>query len=71
MGRVHAVRIPPRAGLPKGILLLSVYAPLQIRAQEVVREQFVSLMLELTHGLDLQIPTFLLGDFNGSVDPPP
>lgn len=70
MGRVHAVRVPPRPGLPRGILLLTVYAPLQVRAQEAVREQFVSLMLEVTHGLDLQVPTFILGDFNGSVDPP-
>ena len=69
MSRLHATRLPPRPGLPHGILLLTVYAPLQIRAQAVVREQFVSLMLEVSHSLDLQVPTFLMGDFNGSVDP--
>ena len=26
-------------------------------------------MLEVTHALDLQVPTLLMGDFNGSVDP--
>lgn len=67
--RLSAVRLPPRIGLPKGLLLFSIYAPLQVRAQALVREQFVSLVLEVTHGLDLQTPTLLLGDFNGSADP--
>ena len=26
-------------------------------------------MLEVTHSMDMQIPTFLMGDFNGSCDP--
>ena len=53
LGRLHAVRWPPRIGLPLGILILSVYAPLQIRTQSVARAQFVSMVLELTHGLDM------------------
>jgi exonuclease III len=69
MSRLSAVRLPPRPGLPHGLLLLSVYAPLQIRAHVVAREQFVSLVLEVTHSLDMQTPTLLLGDFNGSADP--
>ena len=71
MGRLHGIRVPPpRAGLPHGLLLFSAYAPLQIRAQSVVRDQFVNLMLEVVHSLDMQTPTILFGDFNGSVDPP-
>ena len=70
MGRLHAVRLMPRTGLQQGILLLSIYAPLQVRAQRVLREQFVELLLEVTHALDMQTPTLLLGDFNGSADPP-
>ena len=70
MSRLHAVRVAPRPGLPHGVLLFSVYTPLQVRAQQAVRAQFVSLMLELCHTLDMQVPTLLLGDFNGSADPP-
>jgi exonuclease III len=70
VGRWHGVRLAPRLGLPLGLLLLSVYAPLQVRAQQGAREAFVSLVQEVTHGLDMQVPTLLLGDFNGSADPP-
>ena len=28
------------------------------------------MMLEVTHGLDMQVPTLLMGDYNGAVDPP-
>ena len=69
MGRLHGVRLEPRAGLPRGLLLLSVYAPLQVRAQQVLRGQFAAMLLEVTHTLDMQIPTMLMGDFNGSADP--
>ena len=27
-------------------------------------------MLEVVHGLDMQVPTIIFGDFNGSADPP-
>ena len=69
LGRVHAVRVAPRLGLPRGLLLLSVYAPLQTRQQAVERGKFVAAMQEITHDLDLQEPCLLLGDFNGSVCP--
>ena len=69
VGRLHAARVMPRPGLPQGVLLLTVYAPLQVRAQLVAREQFVGMMLEVVHGLDMQTPTLLMGDFNGSADP--
>ena len=70
MGRLHGVRLPPRVDLPHGLLLLSIYSPLQMRAQSVVREHFTTLMLEVVFGLDMQIPTIIFGDFNGSADPP-
>ena len=59
----------PRPGLPRGLLLFTVYAPLQVRAQSAAREQFVALMQQVVHALDMQIPTLVMGDFNGSVAP--
>ena len=67
--RLHAVQIPPREGLPHGLLLLSIYAPVADRSQQVERDRFNLAMLQLTHELDLQIPTLLMGDFNGSANP--
>ena len=67
--RIHAVRLPPRPGLPLGLLMLSVYAPLPGHAQQLQRSQFNSALLDLTCSLDLQQPTLLLGDFNGSILP--
>ena len=68
-GRLHGVRLEPRLGLPRGLLLLSVYAPLQTGHARVERRKFVDAFLQVTHHLDLQIPTLLLGDFNGSAIP--
>ena len=68
-GRVHGVRLAPRVGLPRGLLLLSIYAPLQIRQAQVDRQKFTDALAQVTHELDLQIPTLLLGDFNGSAVP--
>ena len=69
VGRLHVVRLAPRRGLPHGRLMLSVHAALQVRAQQQVRQRFVSAVLEVAHGLDMQVPTLILGDFNGSADP--
>ena len=66
--RLHAIRLPPRPGLPLGLQLFTVYAPLAIQALE--RTRFDAAMLEFTHTLDMQVPTLLLGDFNGSICPP-
>jgi exonuclease III len=68
VGRLHAVRLAPRPALPRGLLLLSIYAPLQPQTAERVR--FNRALLEVTHTLDLQTPTLLLSDFNGSICPP-
>ena len=65
--RLATVQLPPRPGLPRGLLLVSLYAPLS--TQPVDREQFVLAMLEFTHTLDMQVPTLLLGDFNGVLCP--
>ena len=67
--RLHAIRLEPRPGLPRGLVVLSVYAPLQVRQQGVERKKFVDSLQQLTHHLDLQVPTLLLGDFNGSAVP--
>ena len=65
MRRLSAVQLPPRPGLPRGLTLISIYAPLL--TQPIERERFVLAMLQLTHGLDMQTPTLLLGDFNGTL----
>lgn len=67
MRRLHGVRLAPREGLPLGLLVLSLYAPLH--NQEAERACFDNAMLDLVHALDMQVPTILLGDFNGSANP--
>ena len=66
MCRLHAVLVPPRPGLLLGLRVFSVYAPLR---RDPTRDEFTRLFLELVAMLDMQIPTLLLGDFNGSVSP--
>ena len=53
VGRLHVVQLPPRRGLPRGLLLASVYAPLQVRQQAAHRQKFVEALLAFTHILDL------------------
>ena len=67
--RLHALRLPPRPGLPHGLLLFSIYAPLAEHYLEVERAHFAASFIEFTHQLDMQVPTLLLGDFNGSFCP--
>ena len=66
MQRVHAVQVPPRPGLSLGLRLFTVYAPLQ---QDETRGVFNAAFLEMVATLDMQVPTLLLGDFNGTVHP--
>ena len=63
MGRWHAIRVAPRPDLPHGLLLASIYAPLESTRRGADRMQWNALMLEHLHGLDMQIPTLLLGGF--------
>ena len=66
--RVSVVDIPKRADLPNGFRLVSVYAPV---ANDRARcEVFCRHLMSWVASLDMQVPTLLLGDFNGSVDPP-
>ena len=65
--RLHGIRLAPRPGLPHGILLLSIYAPL--REQGDVRACFDEALMEVMHALHMRLPTLLMGDFNGSVCP--
>ena len=69
MRRLHAVKLAPRPGIPRGLLLLSVYAPLQERQHAVDRSKFTDALLAVTHTLDMQVPTLLMGDFNGALIP--
>ena len=66
MARVHAVMVPPRPGLAAGLRIFSVYAPLQ---RDPGRDVFTAAFLEMVACLDMQIPTLLLGDFNGTISP--
>ena len=68
-GRWHAVRLAPRSDLPHGLLLVTIYAPLESQRHGMEREQWQELMQEHLHALDMQIPTLLLGDFNGALFP--
>ena len=69
MGRLHAVRLGPFPTLPHGLLIVSIYAPLQEHGQATLRERFVNAFQEFSHVLDMQVPTLLVGDFNGSLNP--
>ena len=51
------------------MLLFSIYAPQWRDGQQVERAQFTQSLLEVTCQLVMQIPTLLLGDFNGSALP--
>ena len=66
-GRIHAVFLGRRPGLPDGLLVFTVYAP--VPEATAKKAAFVVYMLELVRSLDMQVPTLLLGDFNGSVIP--
>ena len=65
--RLHGVVIPRRPGLPHGMRIFTVYAPL--RRYPALREAFDRDFLDLIFSLDLAVPTLVLGDFNGSVEP--
>jgi hypothetical protein len=60
------VLVPPREGLPLGLRLFSLYAPLE---RDPTLEAFSHEVAAWVATLDLQVPTLILGDFNGSVDP--
>ena len=51
------------------MLILTVYAPLQVKQQAEERRKYVEALADVTHQLDMQEPVLLVGDFNGSVCP--
>jgi endonuclease/exonuclease/phosphatase family metal-dependent hydrolase len=65
MGRIHVVRIPDADGSGH-LRVVSVYAPLKMGEE---KEQFAEIMAEMLSEWDMQEPTLLVGDFNGSVNP--
>ena len=67
--RLYAVRLAPRQGLPLGMLFFSLYAPMQGHGLELLRSQFADALMEVVHALDMQVPTLLMGDFNGVLCP--
>ena len=66
MGRIHAVRVPDAEG-PGGLRVVSVYAPLAKSTEE--RRAFGAAMWDMVVEWDMQEPTLLVGDFNGTVSP--
>ena len=66
MARLHGILVPRRPALPLGLRIFSVYAPLP---RDPGREAFNGTFLEFVAALDMQVPTLLLGDFNGTVAP--
>ena len=58
-----------RSSRGRGLLLMTLCAPLQTRQQQIERGKFAEALQEVTHILDLQEPVLLLGDFNGSAEP--
>ena len=52
--------------MPRGLRVFSVYALLQ---RDPVRDIFTRLFLDMVAALDMQIPTLMMGDFNGTISP--
>ena len=70
--RVQMVEFPPRAGLPKGLRIVNVYAPVTrwaVDQEDVERVWFQEMFIEAVSALDLGIPTLFAGDWNGTVHP--
>ena len=65
MGRIVVVKMPPTVDLPRGVWIISVYAPLQSDPQ---RKAFNALFWETLCEWDMQIPMIMLGDWNGQFD---
>lgn len=70
--RVHMVEFPPRAGLPRGLRVVNVYAPITEwsgEREDMERVWFQEMLVEVVAGLDLSIPTMFVGDWNGTMRP--
>ena len=69
--RLHVAHFPPRRNLPRGLRVLTVYAPVSAPSFEAVSEKqwFSDCFLEFFSVLDMNIPTIVCGDWNGTVHP--
>ena len=70
--RVHMVEFPSREGLPKGLRVVNVYAPITAwsgEREDIERVWFQELLIEAITALDLSIPTMFVGDWNGTMRP--
>lgn len=66
MARLHGAVFPPRPGLPLGLRVFSVYAPL---SRAPLRAAFDGTFIDFVSELNMQLPTLLMGGFHGSVAP--
>ena len=72
--RVQMIEFVPRNGLPRGLRIVNVYAPVVWSASEcgegdIEKTWFQELFIEAVSCLDLGIPTLFMGDWNGTVHP--
>ena len=69
--RLHVIDFPPRRGLPRGLRVVSVYAPVASSSLEALSESswFCDTFLDFVTVLDMNVPTILCGDWNGTVHP--
>ena len=64
--RLHVVSVAPGKEFPRGMWLVSVYAPLQ--SDKKAREIFDTELWEAVTAWDMNRPMVLMGDFNGVLD---
>ena len=64
--RLHVVSILPSKGFPRGLWMVSLYAPLEGDRKQ--REVFDAALWETVTGWDMNIPIVVMGDFNGVMD---
>ena len=62
-GRMAMVVLPPSDDLPRGLHIISIYAPVR---GDKSRDAFTNDLWDAVMEWDMGIPTLLLGDFNGT-----
>lgn len=69
--RLHVIKLPPRRGLPLGLIIVNVYSPAFSTTPHEKAESlwFCNEFISFVSALDLNIPTILCGDWNGSQNP--
>ena len=73
MQRLHGICFPPRAGLPHGLRVFSVYAPIwqliMTPERKAILNEFHDAFREFVATLDMRVPTLFCGDWNGTTEP--